>query len=579
METRANFVMIGAFTLAGLAGLMGFFLWFAQVELDRQFAYYDIRFSSVSGLDNASDVRFSGLGVGQVVDVRLTPERDGTILVRIEVDGETPVRTDSIATIESQGVTGVSYVGIDAGTPTAPLLASKGEGDIPEIIAGRSMLQSLSEDAPKLLERTLLVVDELGQMLSEDNAKRIDNILINVEQASNEFARTLSDFSGVANTVADFAAQISKFNETLDVLSGDLSDVLNTADLTLVSIRELSEQGKGVLTASTDTLSDAQSAIVETKDFVAQDLSLLADDLRATTTDLRSQLALISDDARGLMSTLDTTGEVATARLDEARTTIEAANALITRLDAAALAVDSVATRTDDLIREEGAPLLSETRTMVAEANRAIQSVATIATTDLPAIIADVRTATDGASRVIIDVGKNLSASSENVNEVLISARNTLEDARVSFANANVTLTAINGALETGDRALDAAEKAFVGANRVINDDIAGIIAGLETTIDGMNTAIGSVSADLPAISADLRAASTAASDAFTQLRQVTNASSPAVREFAATALPLYTRLAQESRTLIRNLDQLTNQVQRDPARFFLDRETPEFKR
>lgn len=579
METRANFVMIGAFTLAGLAGLMGFFLWFAQVELDRQFAYYDIRFSSVSGLDNASDVRFSGLGVGQVVDVRLTPERDGTILVRIEVDGETPVRTDSIATIESQGVTGVSYVGIDAGTPTAPLLVSKGEGDIPEIIAGRSMLQSLSEDAPQLLERTLVVVDELGQMLSEDNATRIDNILINAEQASNEFARTLSDFSGVANTVADFAAQISKFNETLDVLSGDLSGVLNTADLTLVSIRELSEQGKGVLTASTDTLSDAQSAIVETKDFVAQDLSLLADDLRATTTDLRNQLALISDDARGLISTLGTTGEVATARLDEARTTIEAANALITRLDAAALAVDYVATRADDLIRDEGAPLLSETRTMVAEASRAIQSVATIAMTDLPAIIADVRTATDSASQVIVDVGKNLSASSENVNEVLISARNTLEDARVSFANANVTLTAINGALETGDRALDAAQKAFVGADRVINDDITGIIAGLETTIDGMNTAIRSVSADLPAISTDLRAASTAASDAFTQLRQMTDASGPAVREFATTALPLYTRLAQESRTLIRNLDQLTNQVQRDPARFFLDRETPEFKR
>ena len=216
---------------------------------------------------------------------------------------------------------------------------------------------------------------------------------------------------------------------------------------------------------------------------------------------------------------------------------------------------------------------------MVAEASRAIQSVATIAMTDLPAIIADVRTATDSASQVIVDVGKNFSASSENVNEVLISARNTLEDARVSFANANVTLTAINGALETGDRALDAAQKAFVGADRVINDDITGIIAGLETTIDGMNTAIRSISADLPAISTDLRAASTAASDAFTQLRQMTDASGPAVREFATTALPLYTRLAQESRTLIRNLDQLTNQVQRDPARFFLDRETPEFKR
>ncbi|MDO7723120.1 MAG: MlaD family protein, partial [Loktanella sp.] len=77
METKANFVLIGAFTLAGLIGLMGFFLWFAQVELDRQFAYYDIRFSSVSGLSNASDVRFNGLAVGQVVDVKLAPERDG----------------------------------------------------------------------------------------------------------------------------------------------------------------------------------------------------------------------------------------------------------------------------------------------------------------------------------------------------------------------------------------------------------------------------------------------------------------------------------------------------------------------
>lgn len=579
METRANFVMIGAFSVAGLLGIMAFFLWFAQVELDRQFAYYNIRFSSVSGLDNASDVRFSGLGVGQVLDVRLTPERDGTILVTVEVDAETPVRVDSVATIEAQGVTGVSYVGIDAGTPTAALLVPNAKGAYPEIIAGRSMLQSLSEDAPRLLERSLEVVDELGQMLSEDNKNRIDTILINAEQASGEFARTLSDFSGVANTVADFAEQINAFNATLNTLTGDLSEVFATADKTLVSINELSELGKGVLTASTQTLSEAQTAITETKNFVTQDLTVLAEELRGTTADLRAQLTLVADDARALMATYSTTGETATARLDEARATLESANALVKRLDGAALAVDTVATRADDLIRQEGAPLLSETRAMVAEANRAIQSVSSIATTDLPAIIADVRAATDSASKVIIEVGENLSASSASANEVLISARDTLEGARVSFANANVTLTAINGALETGDRALVAAEKAFTGADRVINDDLSLIIEGLETTLDGMNTAIAAVSDDLPGISADLKSASNAAADAFAQLRQIAVSAGPDVREFADTALPLYTRLAQESRTLIRNLDQLTNQIQRDPTRFFLNRETPEFKR
>lgn len=571
--------MIGAFTLAGLVGIMAFFLWFAQVELDRQFSYYDIRFSSVSGLSNASDVRFSGLAVGQVVDVRLTPERDGTILVRIEVNADTPVRTDSVATIESQGVTGVSYVGIDAGTPDAALLKSTASSDIPEITAGRSMLQSLSEDAPQLLERSLQVVDELGQMLGTENKNRIENILVNVEAASAEFARTLTDFSGVANTVADFAAQINAFNQTLDTLTGDLSEVLATADTTLVSIRELSEQGKGVLTASSQTLADAQTAIVETKEFVASDLSGLAEELRGTTTDLRTQLTLVADDARSLMATFDMTGETATARLEDARVTLENTNALIKRLDDAALSVDDVATRTSDLIRDEGAPLVAETRVMVAEANRAIQSVSTIATTDLPEIIADVRAATQSASRVITEVGENLSASSSSANEVLISARDTLEDARVSFANANVTLGAINGALVTGDRALVAAEQAFTGANRVINDDLSGIIAGLETTLDGMNAAIATVSDDLPLISADLRSASVAAADAFAQLRQIADASGPAMREFATTALPLYTRLAQESRTLIGNLDQLTNQIQRDPTRFFLNRDTPEFRR
>jgi len=99
VETKANYILIGAFTILGLLGLLGFFLWFARIELDRQFAYYDVRFTSVSGLSPASDVRFSGLPVGQVVDVRLSPDQDGTMTVRVEVAADTPVREDSIVTI------------------------------------------------------------------------------------------------------------------------------------------------------------------------------------------------------------------------------------------------------------------------------------------------------------------------------------------------------------------------------------------------------------------------------------------------------------------------------------------------
>lgn len=579
LETKARYVLIGAFTIAGMLGILGFFIWFAQVELDQRFDYYDIRFSSVTGLSNASDVRFSGLPVGQVVDVRLAPNQDGTILVRVEVDAQTPVRTDSVATIEAQGVTGVSYVGIDPGTPTADLLQPTPEQPVPVIVAGRSTLQTLSEDAPRLLQESIEVVEELSRILGPENRTRLTRILENVETASADFAETLDNFSGVAGNISDFADQIGEFNATLTTMTGDLTDVLQTVDRTLVSIGELSEQGKEVLTESSDTLLAAREAIARTEAYVNDELTLTTSEVRQTATELQAQVAALAEDARAVMAVLGTTGETATRRLEEAEATLAAADALIARLDGTATAVSGAATRFDTLISEQGAPLLAETRAMVAEADRAVASVVTIANDDLPVILADIRSAAATFRSVTATVGNSLTTSSQSAEAVLETARVTLEEAGATFANANQTLTAVNSALDTGDKALTAAEKAFTGADRVINEDLSGILTGLETTIASLDGAIDQVSTDLPGMSDDLRAASRAAADTFAQLQRLATESSPPIREFTTTALPLYSRLAQESRALIANLDKLTNQIQRDPTRFFLDRETPEFRR
>lgn len=579
METRANFVLIGAFTIAGLLGILAFFLWFARIELDRQFAYYDIRFSSVSGLGNASDVRFSGFPVGQVVDVKLSPDRDGTILVRVEVDAETPVRTNSIATIEPQGVTGVSFVGIAPGTPSAPMLEPTVDKPVPEIIAGRSTLQTLSEDFPRLLESSLNVVDELGNVLSDENRDRLNAILTNIEAASANFATSLESFSAISETVADFADQISLFNESLGSLTEDLTDVLANADTTLVSVGELSEQGKGVLTASSETLASTKAAIERAQQYMEDDLTLMTNDLQQTSSDLRAQISVLGQDARAMMATLETTGKTATARLEESQATLAAADVMIARVDAAATSVSETSDYLGELAQNEGAPLLKEARSMVTAADKAIQSAAAIVENDLPTILADVRSATETSKRVIAEVGENLTRSSKSVEEVLAVAKVTFQDASVTFGNANQTLAQINDALETGDRALGAAEKAFIGADRVINEDLTGIVSGLETSIANFNSAISQVSEDLPAVTADIRAASGSAAATFAELRRVTNASAPSVQEFTTSTLPLFARLAQESRALIANLDRLTNQVQNDPTRFLLNRGTSEFRR
>ena len=579
METRANYVLIGAFALAGFLGILGFFLWFARVELDRQFAYYDIDFHSVSGLSEASDVRFAGLPVGQVVEVRLSPEGDGTIRVRIEVDAATPVRTDSVATIEAQGVTGVSYVGITAGKPGASLLAEVSEDAVPKIRAGQSVLQTLSRDAPEILAETKEVVRELRRLMGGENRQRVAAILANVEGASASLSQALEDFSAISGTVSSFASQIDKFNATLERVTRDASGVLSAAETTLVSVNKLSEEARQVLAKGSGTLERAETAIGSADRYIKEDLGPTTERLGRSIAEVEDRIATLSKSADALLQAFSETSKAATARLTEAKETIAATNSLVAQLDKTLGSVDSAARRLDGLIANSGEPLLAELRVATSEATSVIRLVGKAAENDLPAIIKDIRAATESASSVIKTVGADLSTASGRIEGLSRSAGVTLEGARATFAKANETLAAINKALETGDRALLAAEKAFAGADRVMNKDVAEITASLRKTLDELETAVGAVATEIPGVTKDLRAASRSAEKAFAGIEGAVGESAPALREFAATALPQYNRLAVETRALIENLDKLVEQIRRDPSRFFLDPRAPEFRR
>lgn len=579
METRAHYVLIGAFALAGFFGIFAFFLWFAQLQLDRQFAYYDVDFPSVSGLGEASEVRFAGLPVGQVVDVRLSPANDGLVRVRLEIDASTPVRSDSLATIESLGVTGVAYVGIDAGTPEAPLLAGAAGKAVPRIQAGQSVLQSLASDAPEILAETLAVVRDLRQLLGAENQDRVRVILENVEKSSVAFNQALDDFSRVSGTVADFAREIGRFNTTLDRLTLDVSGALVTVGETLTSIGALAEDGRALLAEGSDTLAQANTVIASTDRYINDDLGPATQALGAAAAQIEGSVTDLSASAGELANSYKEAGVAATARLTEARETLAATDALIARIDAAFVTIDAAAERFDVLMAENAEPLIAELRVATADATTVIGQIGQAAETDLPAILEDVRTATRTASEVIENVGADLSSASARIDGLTGTAGEALETARETFARANETLTAINGAIVTGDRALAAAEKAFTGADRVINEDLTEAAGRLNSTLAELEATVGAVAEDIPAVTEDLRSASASAQVAFERIRETVDASAPGVREFAISALPQFGRLAVETRALIDNLDTLIEQVRRDPSRFFLDPRAPEYKR
>lgn len=579
METRANYLLIGAFTLAGFLGLLGFLLWFARVELDRQFAYYDIVFPTVSGLSNASEVRFSGLPVGQVVAVALAPDQTGRVRVRVEVEAGTPVRTSSVATIESLGVTGQSFVGISSGNRDDPLLAEASDEAVPDIPAGRSVLQTISEDAPAILDEILQVTRRVSEVLGEENQQRVGNILANLDASSSELSQALEDFSAVTETVAVATEDIGVFTSRLEEISEAATTTLRSADETLRQVTQLAERAESSLDLGDEALTSGRQTLDAATVFFESDLPGVVDDLETTLASLRTEVERVGGDASAMLGEFRTTGEVATERLRQAEATIAATDRVLDEVSTSVAAVEAAADRFDTFIEEDGSALVTETRAFLANANEVAEAAVQVAETDLPAILSDIRQATETAARTVESVGADLSAAAGRADDITAEVASTFDTVATTFENANETLGRLNTALETGDAALAAAQDAFTTADRVMTEDIEGIVTGLQDTLARLDEAIAAVTADVPTITDEIRQTAERANAAFAEVQSSAQSLGPSLRSFAEEGLPQYTRLGRESRELVENLRSLVRQIQRDPARYFLGGETPSYRR
>lgn len=224
METRANYTAVGAFVLALGAAAMVFVIWLAKVQFDKVVQPYYIMFSgSVTGLLEGGPVRYRGVNVGTVTDIRINPDNVEEVRVMIEVPAETPIKVDAIASLEPVGVTGGVYIEIAGGSKDAPLLREQAKTDIPVIRSRPSSIASVLEKAPLVLEHLVTISDRLSTLLNDDNQKAIGTLLTN-----------LAESSGTATEAARNANQlITDLRHQINVLGRQTSTLLVTTNDTV----------------------------------------------------------------------------------------------------------------------------------------------------------------------------------------------------------------------------------------------------------------------------------------------------------------------------------------------------------
>jgi phospholipid/cholesterol/gamma-HCH transport system substrate-binding protein len=248
METRTNHFLVGSFVLLLVAGLVAFIIWAVKADVDAKHTYYHVYFTgSVSGLSKVSEVRYRGVPIGTVTDIRIDADNVERVQVTLDVSGETLIKEDSVASIEMQGITGVALVQISGGRQDSADLTAKPGEPYPVIRSKRSGLEQLFTDTPELINRVMKLVDTVTKIFDVENIMAIGDTLAHTEKITASFAESAEKLDAF---MADASGMAAELRATVAELRGDLKHLTANADATLISAR-----------ATMDTLGDETAAI------------------------------------------------------------------------------------------------------------------------------------------------------------------------------------------------------------------------------------------------------------------------------------------------------------------------------
>ena len=253
METRANFVLIGSFTLAVIAAAFGFVLWFQSLHTTKLRSPLRVIFEGpAAGLRNGGSVNFNGIRVGEVVSVKLDNPRRVVALAMVE--NNAPLRKDTLVGLEFQGLTGVAAISLKGGEETAPPVPV-GEDGIPVLTADPKALQDVTE----AIRGTLQNINRLVA----DNQEAVKNSLHNLEAFTSSLARNSEKIDDLMLKVEGVMGKADNLMLGLNTLAGGKEG--GELFLAVKSIRELAEdfdKRSGALMADgRKTLADIDRAV------------------------------------------------------------------------------------------------------------------------------------------------------------------------------------------------------------------------------------------------------------------------------------------------------------------------------
>jgi phospholipid/cholesterol/gamma-HCH transport system substrate-binding protein len=387
METKANYALVGFFTLLVVAAAFGFVYWMAQYGRGGPTGELAIRIpGSANGLSVGSAVRFNGIPVGTVRNLAIDPDDPRYSIAFTEVQLEAPIYPSTKAVLEVQGLTGAAYIELSGGRVGEENIVKKAQdaGKPAVLIADQSSVTNLLATADQILKRADTAIGDIQGFVADARGPLTQTI-----RHAETFTASLSENSGA----------IDEFLQSLSALSGTFNTVSQRLDSTLEAAEQLvravdankvnniltnAEKVSGDIAASTGEL---PSIIAEVKDTAtsfklagqdAQSVLKRADELMSSVDPKQigsavDNITQASADARGAVASARDVVDGVAARRDEIDRAIGDFGELAKKLNEASSRVDGILAKVDTMVSGDSS------EGMFAEAQKTLQSIRAVA--------------------------------------------------------------------------------------------------------------------------------------------------------------------------------------------------------
>ncbi len=418
METRANYIAVGFFTLVAVVTVFAVIYWFGRYGEDDNLVPIDIRIrGSVSGLGPASLVQFNGIDVGRVSGLSLDSADPRYVIIHSKINQATPVRSDTRASIGIRGLSGGAFIQLEGGSPTAPALLGPGvenSGEVPVISGDPSALSDLLTRVNSIAARTDDLMEKLENFI-QANSDTVTRTLNNAETFSQALAQNSDGIGRFMQSAGDVAVSLQKMSEKLDGSLIRVEEIL--AAVEPQAIRN-TIQNVETFTASLAEQRDQIAAVVDT-------INNTADQLNQFTVNLNGTLEKVD----GVVSAVDR--ETVIATISNINRSAERAEQLLSAFEGEGLnntitdaqAVASQARRILDNVDE------NQVRTLIGDLSKASSDVSklldAIDAAKINEAVENISTAAEGAQTIVSDVAKvtaPLGARAQDIDRIVSDA-------------------------------------------------------------------------------------------------------------------------------------------------------------